>query len=56
MKVNCTIFEFFSLIIGGVDHRTFILVCICYQLAMGIQQRTSLDFESRSSIKKIQRL
>ncbi|KRX12429.1 hypothetical protein T07_7112, partial [Trichinella nelsoni] len=23
---------------------------------MGIQQRTSLDFESRSSIKKIQRL
>ncbi|KRY98367.1 hypothetical protein T11_16782, partial [Trichinella zimbabwensis] len=28
MKVNCTIFEFFSLIIGGVDHRTFILFCI----------------------------
>ncbi|KRZ64227.1 hypothetical protein T10_11218 [Trichinella papuae] len=29
---------------------------ILFWLVMGIQQRTSLDFESRSSIKKIQRL
>ncbi|KRY95611.1 hypothetical protein T11_7859 [Trichinella zimbabwensis] len=42
MKVNCTIFEFFFF--------------NYWWLAMGIQQRTSLDFESRSSIKKIQRL
>ncbi|KRY62707.1 hypothetical protein T11_6318 [Trichinella zimbabwensis] len=41
MKVNCTIFEFFF---------------FNYWLAICIQQRTSLDFQSRSSIKKLQPL
>ncbi|KRZ64290.1 hypothetical protein T10_2294 [Trichinella papuae] len=34
----------------------WLCVLVCILLVMGIQQRTSLDFESRSSIKKIQRL
>ncbi|KRY99962.1 hypothetical protein T4B_2279, partial [Trichinella pseudospiralis] len=54
MKVNCTIFEFFFFNYWWCGSQNFYFGL--YLLVMGIQQRTSLDFESRSSIKKIQRL
>ncbi|KRZ64834.1 hypothetical protein T10_11337, partial [Trichinella papuae] len=45
MKVNCTIFEFFFINYWWCGSQNFYFGL--YLLVMGIQQRTSLDFDSR---------